>query len=54
MLNANTEQQDGKKIAIIYEKSILYDIPVRYDVVAISQTDHILTFKWIKNAFDYI
>ena len=30
------------------------DIPIRYDVVAISQSDHMLTFKWIKNAFDYI
>ena len=38
----------------LYSKYKSSDIPVRYDVVAISQTDHILTFKWIKNAFDYI
>ena len=38
----------------LYSKYKSSDIPVRYDVVAISQSDGILTFKWIKNAFDYI
>ena len=38
----------------LYSKYRSTDIPVRYDVIAISQKDDILTFKWIKNAFDYI
>ena len=38
----------------LYSKYKSFDLPVRYDVVAISQQDSIFTFKWIKNAFDYI
>ena len=38
----------------LYSKYKSLDIPIRYDVVAISQKDNIFTFKWIKNAFDYI
>ena len=37
----------------LYSKYKSSDIPVRYDVVAISQKDDIFTFTWIKNAFDY-
>ncbi len=38
----------------LYSKYKSFDIPVRYDVVAISVTDGILSFRWIKNAFDYV
>ncbi|MBP3196783.1 MAG: YraN family protein [Butyrivibrio sp.] len=38
----------------LYSKYKSFDLPVRYDVVAISQKDNIFTFKWIKNAFDHI
>lgn len=38
----------------LYSKYKSIDLPVRYDVVAISQTDSIYTFDWIKNAFEYI
>lgn len=38
----------------LYSKYKSLDIPIRYDVVAISQKDNIFAFKWIKNAFDYI
>ena len=38
----------------LYSKYKSFDIPVRYDVVAISQKEDIFAFKWIKNAFDYI
>ena len=37
----------------LYSKYKSSDVPVRYDVVAISQIDNILTFKWIKDAFYY-
>ncbi len=37
----------------LYSKYKSYDLPVRYDVIAISQTDDILVFNWIKNAFEY-
>ena len=36
----------------LYSKYKSYDLPVRYDVIAISPEEKILTFKWIKNAFD--
>ncbi len=38
----------------LYSKYKSFDIPVRYDVLAISVIDGILTFRWIKNAFDYV
>ncbi len=38
----------------LYSKYKSFDLPVRYDVVAISQKDNIFTFKWIKNAFYHI
>ncbi len=38
----------------LYSKYKSFDLPVRYDIVAISQNDKILTFKWIKNAFDFV
>ena len=38
----------------LYSKYKSFDIPVRYDVLAISVIDGILTFRWTKNAFDYI
>ena len=54
------EAVSGSKIAHIckvskfylYSKYKSYDLPVRYDVIAISPDDKMLTFKWIKNAFD--
>lgn len=30
------------------------DIPIRYDVIAISGEQGAVTLKWIKNAFDYV
>ncbi len=36
----------------LYSKYKSYDLPVRYDVIAISPEEKMLTFKWIKNAFD--
>lgn len=38
----------------LYSKYKSSDVPVRYDVIAISQKDDMLAFKWIKNAFDYV
>ena len=38
----------------LYSKYKSLDIPIRYDVITISQTDNIMNFRWIKNAFDYI
>ena len=38
----------------LYSNYKSLDIPIRYDVITISQTDNILNFRWIKNAFDYI
>ncbi len=37
----------------LYSKYQSLDTSIRYDVVAISPKEKILTFKWIKNAFDY-
>ena len=37
----------------LYSKYKSFDIPIRYDVIAISPENDFLTFKWIKNAFDY-
>ncbi len=38
----------------LYSKYKSTDISVRYDVIAISPQDNMLSVKWIKNAFDYI
>ncbi len=38
----------------LYSKYKSFDIPVRYDVLAVSASDGILSFRWIKNAFSYI
>ena len=38
----------------LYTRYKSLDIPVRYDVLAISATDGILSFRWIKNAFSYV
>ena len=38
----------------LYSKYKSLDTSIRYDVIAISPDDKILTFKWIKNAFDYV
>ncbi|MCR5403824.1 MAG: YraN family protein [Butyrivibrio sp.] len=38
----------------LYSKCKSFDIPVRYDVIAISRKNDVFTFKWIKNAFEYI
>lgn len=38
----------------LYSKYKSFDIPIRYDVIAISPENGILTFKWIKNAFEYV
>ena len=38
----------------LYSNYKSLDIPIRYDVVAISQKDSLFEFKWIKNAFYYV
>ena len=38
----------------LYSRYKSLDVSVRYDVVAISPKDKMLTFKWIKNAFEYV
>ncbi len=38
----------------LYSKYKSFDIPIRYDVLAISVIDGILSFRWIKDAFCYI
>ncbi len=38
----------------LYSKNLSFDIPIRYDVIAVSVNEGITAFKWIKNAFDYI
>ena len=37
----------------LYSKKVSFDIPIRYDVIAVSLNEGSYTFKWIKNAFDY-
>ena len=37
----------------LYSKYKSLDVPVRYDVIAVSPHDNIYTCNWIKNAFDY-
>ncbi len=52
----NRKQQKICKVSqfYLYSKYKSFDLPVRYDVIAISQKDDIYVFKWIKNAFDYV
>jgi putative endonuclease len=38
----------------LYSRKKSFDIPIRYDVIAISGEDMEYTFHWIKNAFNYI
>lgn len=38
----------------LYSKNLSFDIPIRYDVIAVSLNEGITTVKWIKNAFDYL
>ncbi len=38
----------------LYSKYKSFDLPVRYDVIAISQIEDRYSINWIKNAFDYI
>ncbi len=37
----------------LYSKYKSLDVPVRYDVIAVSPQDDIYICNWIKNAFDY-
>ena len=37
----------------LYSKYKSLDVSVRYDVIAISPKEKMLSFKWIKNAFEY-
>ncbi|WP_243111936.1 YraN family protein [Butyrivibrio sp. CB08] len=37
----------------LYSKKISFDSPIRYDVIAVCASEGMLTFEWIKNAFDY-
>jgi putative endonuclease len=37
----------------LYSKKVSFDSPIRYDVIAESVDDGILTFDWVKNAFEY-
>ena len=38
----------------LYSKYKSFDVPVRYDVIAVSPNDSIYTFNWIKNAFEFV
>ncbi len=38
----------------LYSKVKSFDIPIRFDVIAISGEQDALVVKWYKNAFDYI
>ncbi len=37
----------------LYSKNVSFDIPIRYDVIAVSVNEGIFSFEWIKNAFEY-
>ena len=37
----------------LYSNYKSFDVPVRYDVIAVSPQDGIYTLNWIKNAFDF-
>lgn len=38
----------------LYSKKKSFDIPIRYDVIAITDLDNTATIRWYKNAFDYV
>lgn len=38
----------------LYSKKKSIDIPIRYDVIAITDTDNTATIRWYKNAFEYV
>ncbi len=38
----------------LYKRYKSFDIPIRYDVIAISPKDGMLSFRWIKDAFSYV
>ncbi len=38
----------------LYSRFKSLDIPIRYDVIAVSGDEDAVTVKWLKNAFDYI
>ena len=50
------KQKQICKISNLYliSKCKSLEIPIRYDVVAITAIDDAITVKWIKNAFGYI
>ena len=37
----------------LYSKKLSFDIPIRYDVIAVSVKEDMLFFDWVKNAFDH-
>ena len=38
----------------LYSKNKSFDIPIRYDVIAITDIDNTATIRWYKNAFEYV
>ncbi len=38
----------------LYSKKKSFEIPIRYDVIAITDADNTVTIRWYKNAFDYV
>ncbi len=38
----------------LYSRFKSLDIPIRYDVISVSDHDETVSLKWLKNAFDYI
>ena len=38
----------------LYSRYKSLDIPIRYDVISVSDNDETVSLKWLKNAFDYI
>ena len=50
------KQKQICKISNLYliSKYKSLELPIRYDVIAISSIDNAVTIKWLKNAFGYI
>ncbi len=38
----------------LYSRYKSLDIPIRYDVIAVSDHEESVSLKWFKNAFDYV
>ncbi|MBQ6587783.1 MAG: YraN family protein [Butyrivibrio sp.] len=38
----------------LYSKNKSIDVPIRYDVIAITDDDNVPVIRWHKNAFDYV